>query len=157
VDPPTLLEEVTDSFEFRTPNGLKPELLIDGNPLPGFRDMDDPQIAKWKWEKGPFGRIGYATIELRVDASNYAKRLLRVEPRKFSHEDHRGLLDEIARLAYNIIYDLRDSTFERLDLVEPKDIPQSGIEWLEKLADILAKLEPVLYEIDRQPHVRLTS
>jgi hypothetical protein len=118
---------------------------------------DDPQIARWKWEKGLFGRIGYVSLDLRVNGVSQVTGLLRVEPRKLSLEDYRGLLDEIARLAYIIIYDLRESTFEQLDLVEPKEIPQSGIEWLEKINEILTKLELVLHEIDRQPHVRLFS
>jgi hypothetical protein len=113
--------------------------------------------VRWNWEKGPQGRVGFVKCALHVNGSVVGRGLLRVEPWKLSLDQYVAMLDEIAQIAYNIVYDLRHTTFEHLDLVEPFQLPKSGVEWLETIHGFLDQLEHCLVEINKQPYVRLNS
>jgi hypothetical protein len=154
VNPPSLLEDRTDTFEFAAKN-FRPDLLIDGHSIPGERDIADETLVRWTWEKGPRGRVGFAEYLLGVGEETIARGILRIEPRKLSLEEYTQMLDEIAKTAYNIVYDLRDSTFAYVDLAEPEKVAKTGLEWIETIRSFLTPLSTVLEDINKQPHIRI--
>lgn len=156
-NPPSLVEERDDIFEFRAGDS-EAELLVDGIPLPRReRDYRDPAVVRWTWEKGPRGRVGFVECNLRLDGVLVGGGLLKIEPRKLTLDQYIEMVDEIAEIAYSVVYDLRDTTFEYLDLVEPNLVPKSGIEWLETITGFLSSLEDALDGINKQPHVKLNT
>lgn len=158
IDPPGLVEELTDHFEFRADLESKVDLLIDDKRLTCVRrHYTEPEIIHWDWEKGLAGRVGFVKCSLYVDDALEATGILKINPRKFTLEEYTSLLDEINYIAYNIVYDLRGSVFEHLDLIEPDKLPlpKSGIEWLETIGAVINELEDVLHSINKQPHMCL--
>jgi hypothetical protein len=157
VNAPTLLEQNTDVFRFTGSLQDDVELLVGGQQLEPSRDFKQPNVVRWQWEKGPFSRLGFVQCQLRLGGNLAAEGILRVEPWKFSLEQYAGILHEIERIAYNIVYDLRDLAFETVELFEPAELPKSGIEWLETVQGFMDGLESALEAINTDPHVFLRT
>lgn len=63
----------------------------------------------------------------------------------------------MSNIAYSLVYDLRETTFEHLDLIEPERLPKTGLEWLETIQGFLDELVVALHAINPCPHVRINT
>ena len=108
----------------------------------------------WHWN--PKGKIGYHTLRI-VDSRSKTELFngqCYISPSRIDRATYDGMLGDIQRICYSLIYDFYKDAFE---FVEEQDIQGVGDaqEQFRKLEKTLTQLERIISRISRNPHKAL--
>lgn len=140
---------------------LDPELIISDEIV----EKKSSRITKGKetrsettWRWNPKGKVGYHTLVL-IDSRSRAEIFTGqcyISPSKVDRVNYDGMLAEIRKICYSLVYDFYRNAFEFVKEEEVQGIGDAQ-EQFRKIERALTELERILARMSRNPHKALTK
>ena len=142
----------------KTTRDLDPELIISDETVEKYTRIKEGTGSETTWRWNPKGKVGYHTLVLD-DSRSRAKIFTGqcyISPSRVDRINYDGMLAEIQKICYSLVYDFYRNAFEFVKEEEVQGIGDAQ-EQFKKIKETLTQLERILARMSRRPHKALTK